>query len=279
MTPIDRRFERLGRLISEDGVRRLNNSHVMVCGMGGVGSWAVEALARSGVGRLTLLDFDKVTLTTINRQLPGSEQSIGVPKVDVMAERVRNINPNIIVDPRQERVNPGSIAALLDLKPDYVIDAIDQLGNKCALIAATVHAGIPIVTSTGAGGRFDPTCVRVTDLSMTSGDPLARMSRIYLRKKHHFPAKGPFFVPAVYSIEKPTEPITPPNADAEMSRDELQAAAEFSAVIADRRITSDMRNVIMGTACFVTSVFGMTCASVVVRGLLSLSSSSKPIQP
>lgn len=252
-------------------MRRLGRCHVIVCGMGGVGSWAAEALARSAVGRLTLIDFDKVSLTTINRQLPGSQASIGRPKVDVMAERVRAINPTIEVMPVVQRINPETIPELFktEAPPDYVIDAIDQLGNKCALIVHCFRNNIPIVTSSGAGGRLDPTRVRIADLAETEIDPLARMVRVYLRRKYDFPSRGTFGIPAVFSPEVPRESIEPEHPEAEKSRLEVtDDADELAAKLGDKKI-SDMRNVIMGTACFVTSVFGMACASHVVRDLLA----------
>jgi len=261
---IDRRFERLGRLVSEDGVRMLNRSHVVVCGMGGVGSWAAEALGRSGIGRITLVDFDRVSLTTINRQLPAMDSTIGRPKVEVIAERLRSINPAVEVNAVFNRINPDSLPEILNGGADYVVDAIDQLGNKCALIVYCLRNGIPVVTSTGAGGRLDPTRVRVTDLAFTEVDPLARMVRVYLRRKYGFSVVGPYCVPAVYSSETPRESLEPESPEAERSRLELTADA---AELGDRKI-SDMRNVIMGTICFVTSAFGMACASVVVRHLL-----------
>ena len=261
---IDRRFERLGRLITEDGVRLLNRCQVVVCGMGGVGSWAAESLGRSGIGKITLVDFDRVSLTTINRQLPAMDSTVGRPKVEVIAERLRSINPQMEVNVVFQRLNPETIPVILAGGADYVVDAIDQLGNKCALIVHCLRAGIPVVTSTCAGGRLDPTMVRVTDLNFTAVDPLARMVRVYLRKKYGFPTIGPYCVPAVFSAETPRDPIEPQSPEAERSKLELTSDAED---FGDQKL-SEMRNVIMGTICFVTSVFGMACASVVVRHLL-----------
>ena len=273
---IDRRFERLGRLIGEDGVRRLHGSHVLVAGMGGVGSWACEALVRSGIGRITLVDMDRVSLTTVNRQLPALDNTIDRPKVEVVAERLRQISPQAQICPRFEHINPDSLPGLLDPathdgKPiDFVIDAIDQLGNKCALIVACKQNSIPVIISTGAGGRMDPTQVRISDLSKTSIDPLARMVRVYLRKKHGFSTNSTFKIPAVFSAEIPVPPIPPSHPDAERGRTEFNARNPFDpgSPLSEDDLRNK-RNVIMGTMVGVTSVFGMAAASHVLRELLA----------
>ncbi|MEY4631772.1 MAG: hypothetical protein RIQ81_1892 [Pseudomonadota bacterium] len=273
---IDRRFERLSRLVGEDGLQRLHNAHVLVAGMGGVGSWACEALARSGIGRITLVDMDRVSLTTTNRQMPALQSTIGLPKVEVVAGRLRDISPNAGIFPRFEHINPDSLPTLLDpathggRKIDYVIDAIDQLGNKCALIVACKRAGIPIIVSSGAGGRFDPTQVKITDLAKTTIDPLARMVRVYLRKKYNFSTNSTFKIPAVYSTEIPRDPIQPSHPEAELGRIEIATQLGEDP---DAPLTGDdlrnKRNVIMGTLICVTSVFGMAAASYVIREILA----------
>lgn len=273
---IDRRFERLARLVGEDGLRRLHDAHVLVAGMGGVGSWACEALIRSGIGRITLVDMDRVSLTTTNRQMPALQSTIGQPKVEVVAARLREISPCAGIFPRFEHINPDTLPALLDptthggRKIDYVIDAIDQLGNKCALIVACKRAAIPVIVSSGAGGRFDPTQVRIADLAKTTIDPLARMVRVYLRKKHSFSTNSTFKIPAVYSTEIPRDPIQPTHPDAELGRAEIAA---LTGEDQDAPVSADdlrnKRNVIMGTLICVTSVFGMAAASHVIRELLA----------
>lgn len=251
------RFERLAKLVSEPGVDKLANSHVMVVGLGGVGSWAAEALARSGVGRLSLVDFDVVSTTNFNRQMPATEKTIGLFKTEVMAERLRLINPDMRVEVISEQVRKEEIPNLFaNREPvDHVIDAIDQLGNKCALIAKCHQMGIPIVVSTGAGGRLDPTKVRVVDLAKTRDDNLARKVRLYLRQRHGFSEKGPYGIPAVMSLEQPRMPLR-------LSHEREEDFEEFSEGVFRKR------KIAMGTAAFVTSVFGMTCASIVVRNIL-----------
>lgn len=272
---IDRRFERLSRLIGEDGVKRLHNAHVLVAGMGGVGSWACEALIRSGIGRITLVDMDRVSLTTINRQMPALNTTIDRPKVEVVAERLLQISPNAKVCPRFEHINPESLETILKASThdnqaiDFVIDAIDQLGNKCALINACKKNKIDIIISTGAGGRLDPTRVRVADLSKTKIDPLARMVRVYLRKKYGYPQNRNFKIPAVYSEEIPAPSILPSHPDAERGRFEISTTdpvAQPGPLTAED--LRNKRNVIMGTMVGVTSVFGMTAASYVIREIL-----------
>lgn len=280
---IDRRFERLGRLIGEAGVRHLHNCHVLVAGMGGVGSWACEALIRSGIGRITLVDMDRVSLTTLNRQMPGLDNTIDRPKVEVVAERLRLISPQAKVCPRFEHINPESLPSLLDPgshdgQPiDFVIDAIDQLGNKCALIFNCKQRGIPVIVSTGAGGRLDPTQVRIADLAKTTIDPLARMVRVYLRKKYGFSTNSTFKIPAVFSAEIPAPSIAPSHPDAERGRFEIMGTDDMDpgAPLSEDDL-ANKRNVIMGTMVGVTSTFGMAAASHVVRELLAKSAPRRP---
>jgi tRNA A37 threonylcarbamoyladenosine dehydratase len=240
--------------------------------MGGVGSWACEALARSAIGRITLVDMDRVSLTTTNRQMPALQNTINRQKVDVVAERLRLISPNAKICPLFQHINPDSLDRLLDSashdghKIDYVIDAIDQLGNKCALIVACHRRGIPVIVSTGAGGRLDPTQVRISDLAKTSIDPLARMVRVYLRKKYDFSTNSTFKIPAVYSTEIPQESIQPSHPDAELGRIEIanREGDDMNAPLSGDDLRNK-RNVIMGTMVGVTSVFGMAAASHVIR--------------
>jgi tRNA A37 threonylcarbamoyladenosine dehydratase len=257
----DRRFERLARLIDVDGMKKLHDAHVMVVGLGGVGSWCAEALIRSGVGRLTIVDFDKVSVSNFNRQMPGIASALGKSKAESMALRLREINERCDLRVKNEAVNRYDLSSIFDDHYDYVIDAIDQLGNKCALISYCVRHDIPVVTSAGAGGRLDPTRVKVIDLSETLDDPLARMVRVYLRKRHLFPRKGLFYVPCVVSDEPVRHPVDPA-----FGPDAIDVTpVEFSRIDPP---SPSKRNLVMGTASFVTSMFGMTCASVVVRTLL-----------
>lgn len=257
----DRRFERLARLVDYEGIIKLREAHVMVVGLGGVGSWCAEAIVRSGVGTVTIIDFDKVSVNNINRQMPALESTIGQPKVTALYERLKLINSHCNVIVKQQQVNRFDIAKIFDGHVDFVIDAIDQLGNKCALINYCVRQNIKVVTSAGAGGRLDPTQIRVMDLAETRDDTLARMVRIYMRKRHQFPRKGLFYVPTVVSLEPIREPVEPkfPIDSDEITPSEI---LELDPVSKDRRKT------VMGTASFVTGCFGMACASVAVRSIL-----------
>lgn len=257
----DRRFERLARLIDFDGMMKLRNAHVMVVGLGGVGSWCAEALVRSGIGTITLVDFDKVSINNFNRQMPSLETTVGMPKAVALHERLKLINRHCNLRIKTEQVSRFDIGKIFDIKTDFVIDAIDQLGNKTALISYCVRNNIKVVTSAGAGGRLDPTRIRIIDLAETADDSLARMVRIYLRKRHKFPRQGLFYVPCVISEEPlrlPVVPAFPPDAE-DITPPELNIIDPPG---------KDKRTVVMGTAAFVTSCFGMTCASVAVRTIL-----------
>lgn len=204
-----RRFGGLARLYGESALTRLSAAHVCVVGIGGVGSWAAEALARSGVGRLTLIDLDHVAESNLNRQIHALDQTIGQAKVLAMQERITGINPACVVATIEEFVTPDNAAALLP-PCACVVDAIDQVRAKAALIAHCRAAGIPVVTTGAAGGKSDPAQMRVDDLSRTSQDPLAAKLRATLRRDYGFPRdpKKKFGVQCVYSLEPVRRPAT-----------------------------------------------------------------------
>ena len=202
-----RRFERVRRLVGEEGMRRLSGSHVLVVGLGGVGSWAAESLARSGVGRLTLVDYDRVCVTNTNRQLAALAGTVGRPKCQVLAERLGQVNPQARVEGLETFYCASTSEALLGERPDFVLDAIDHITAKCHLLATCREQGLRIVTSTGASGRLDPTVVRVADLARTRVDPMALAVRKILRVKYGFPPKKAFAIPAVFSEEDPAMPL------------------------------------------------------------------------
>ncbi|WP_222428724.1 ThiF family adenylyltransferase [Denitratisoma sp. DHT3] len=205
----DRRFGGVNRLYGAGTLERLAAAHVCVIGIGGVGSWAAEALARSGVGRLTLIDLDHVAESNVNRQLHALTATLGQAKVAAMAERIAGINPGCVVRTVDDFVTPENVAALLPAC-DGVVDAIDQVRAKAALIAHCRRLGIPVVTTGGAGGRTDPSRLKVDDLSRTTQDALAAKVRARLRKEYGFPRdpKKKFGVDCVYS----DEPIQRPQA-------------------------------------------------------------------
>jgi len=202
-----RRFGGIARLYGEAALDRLAGAHVCVVGIGGVGSWAVEALARSGVRRLTLIDLDHVAESNLNRQIHALEHTLGQAKVLAMKERIAGINPDCEVATIEEFVTTENAAALLPAC-DCLVDAIDQVRPKAALIAHCRAANIPVITTGAAGGKSDPAQIRIDDLSRTTQDPLAAKLRSTLRRDHGFPRdpKQKFGVECVYSLEPVQRP-------------------------------------------------------------------------
>ena len=200
---LNARFAGVDRLYGRGSVARLQQRHVCVVGLGGVGSWAVEALARSGVGRMTLVDADEVCLSNTNRQLHALEGQYGRGKAEVLAERCRAINPALAVEVVPQFLLPSNLAELLDRGYDLVLDACESFRSKGELIAWCRRRKLPIVVVGSAGGRTDPTQVRLRDLSRTEHDALLALVRKKLRAEFNFPKnKDRYFgVPAVYSLE------------------------------------------------------------------------------
>ena len=205
---IHRRWDRFVRLVGDNGVLRLLGSHVTIFGLGGVGSYVAEALARSAVGRMTLVDFDDVCLTNVNRQLQAFPATVGQSKAALLAERVRAIHPEAWIDPVQAFYDAATSDALLTPRPDFVVDAIDNMTSKVLLLETCLTQGIPVISITGAGARLDPTQVRVDDLSRTKVDPLARVLRRELTRRG-FGAEGDIGLPVVYSEEAVRDPEVP----------------------------------------------------------------------
>ena len=264
---LHRRFDRMGRLIGDPAMEKLYRSHVAVIGLGGVGSWAAEMLVRSGVGRVTLVDFDQVCITNSNRQLHALGGMVGEYKAEVLAERFRKINPQATVTPVVKFYNAASSDELLGLsngqKPDFLIDAIDNVTAKVHLLATCRANGIPVVTSTGSGGRMDPSQIRMTDLSRTEMDPLARAVRKILRDQYGFPREGAgeFGIEAVYSVEPARDPV---ELDYDGGKGFKCVCPQGQNGVND----CDMKNLIMGNAGFLTGTFGNWLASRVIRSLV-----------
>jgi len=209
MNDPQRRFGGISRLYGDASLAQLASAHVCIVGIGGVGSWAAEALARSGVGRLTLIDLDHIAESNINRQVHALEATLGEAKVLAMATRIAEINPVCRVTTVEEFVSLENVAALIP-SCDAVIDAIDQVRAKAALIAYCRGKAMPVVSTGAAGGKSDPAMIRVDDLSRTSQDPLASRVRAELRREYGFPRdpKRKFGVDCVYSLE----PVRRPSA-------------------------------------------------------------------
>lgn len=250
------RFGGIGRLYGSAGLERLRNAHVAIVGVGGVGSWTVEALARSGIGALTLIDLDDVCITNVNRQLPALDGNIGRPKVDALADRVKLINPACRVERAAEFFTASTADELLEVKFDFVVDATDKLSNKCLIIAKSRERGYPVMTVGGAGGKRDGTQVRVRDLAHTEQDELLRQVRRKLRRDYGFPRgeQVDFGIPAVFSPEKPVFPW----ADGTCST-EAEPGSSLSLDCASG----------FGTATAVTGAFGFAAAGEVTQKIVN----------
>jgi tRNA A37 threonylcarbamoyladenosine dehydratase len=200
---IDPRFAGIERLYGAGSVARLAVSRVAVVGVGGVGSWAAEALARSGIGAITLIDADEVCVSNSNRQLHTLASTFGKAKVAVMAERLRGINPVLTVEAVERFVTPATLPELLDRGFKLVLDACDAFRVKVEMTAWCRRRKLPLIVCGSAGGRTDPTMIRVRDLSRTEQDALLSLMRRKLRQEFHFPSNRDryFGVPAVYSLE------------------------------------------------------------------------------
>lgn len=213
----------------------------MVVGMGGVGSFAAEFVARGGVGRMTIVDGDVVDPTNRNRQLPALATTHGQPKVRIMAERLKAINPDLQLDAVQSFVEPGMVQELLARRPDYLIDAIDSITPKVTFIRLAVESGIPLVSSMGAGAKLDPTRLSVVDISRTYNCPFAQQIRKYLRS--HGIRKG---VKAVFSPEQPIRE---------------------SLMLTDGK---NFKKSAYGTISYMPATFGAVTASVALRDLMAM---------
>jgi tRNA A37 threonylcarbamoyladenosine dehydratase len=256
------RFSGIARLYGADGAATLRDAHVCVVGVGGVGSWSVEALARSGIGALTLVDLDEVCVSNINRQLPALTAEVGKPKVHVLKERVHGINPECRVNAVEEFFTSTNAKEILATAFDCVLDAIDDVNNKSLLLAECTRRKLPTVTVGGAGGRCNPTAIRIDDLAFTSHDRLLVRIRKILRREYNFPEnpRTAFGIPCVYSVELPVFP------------------QPDGTVCATRGDSTELRmncNSGYGSATFVTGAFGFAAAAEVIR-LLTVKSQPVP---
>ena len=201
------RFAGIGRLYGVDALEAFSQAHVVVVGLGGVGSWVVEGLARSGVAELTLIDLDEICVSNSNRQMHALHTTLGLSKVHVMADRARDINPDIIIHEQSVFATQDNLDDLLGGDIDYVVDAIDSAGVKASIIAHCRRRKIPVITTGGAGGLIDPLKISVADLSRTQHDPLAAKVRSILKRHFGFSRSGKrFSVECVYSLEQARYP-------------------------------------------------------------------------
>ena len=244
-------YSRTQLIFGAEAMEKLRNSRVAVFGIGGVGGYTVEALARSGVGELDLIDDDKVCLTNINRQIIATQKTVGQYKVDVAAERVHDIDPNIVVNTYKTFYTPETAEQFDFTKYDYVVDAIDTVTGKIALVMNAKKAKTLIICSMGAGNKVDPTAFEVTDIFKTSVDPLARVMRIELKKR------GIRKLKVVYSKEVPLTPV-----------DDMATSCKTHCICPPgtaRKCTQ--RRQVPGSNAFVPSVVGLIIAGEVIKDL------------
>lgn len=232
-------FERTHILIGDEGIAKLQNSHVFLAGMGGVGSFTAEALARMGVGKMTLVDHDVVSGSNMNRQLVALKSTVGALKADVMAQRIQDINPDCQLTLLTEFLTPDSIPTVLVQGYDVIVDAIDSMSSKSALLETAWRNDLTVFASMGAGGKLDPTQVRTGDLMDTSMCKLAKQLRSQLRKRGV--GRG---IQTVYSTESPLPPLPPEP----VSRGRARA--------------------VNGTVSYMPSIFGLTLAGLVVNHIV-----------
>lgn len=246
-------YSRTELLIGIDGVDKLNNSKIAIFGIGGVGAYTAEALCRAGVGNLVLVDYDDICLTNLNRQIHATRKTVGKSKVDMMKERLLEINPKMNVIIFKELYNEENAERLLTPDLDYVVDAIDMVTSKLDLITRSQQMNIPIISCMGAGNKFDPTKIEISDIYKTSMCPLARVIRQELRKK------GVKKLKVVYSKEEPVTPI------------ETEKNCKNNCICSNKDLAKcTHRRQIPGSISFVPSAFGLALASAVTRDILGL---------
>lgn len=246
------RFSGIARLYGRVGLERLRTSHAAVIGIGGVGSWVAEALARSGVGTITLVDLDEVCVSNVNRQLHALDGEIGKAKVVSMAARIRAINPACVLHEQHMFFGEKTANTLLSTPYGVVVEAIDEVDKKCLLIDECTMRGIPLVVVGAAGGRRDPARVKAADLSRSYDDPLLKKVRKQLRKQHGFPRspRRKWRICCVFS----DEPMCYPQPDGSVC----------GSPIRDANLKLDCASG-YGTASFVTGTFGFAAAAQAVR--------------
>ena len=245
------KFSRTEILIGKSALEKLSQSTVIIFGVGGVGSFTAEALARAGVGNLVLVDYDEICLTNINRQLHALHSTIGQAKVDVMRKRILEINPRVKVEAIKEFFSAENGESFLGQNPDYVVDAIDTVSSKVSLVKECLKRGTPLISSMGAGNRLSAENYKITDISKTSGDPLAKAMRKLLRKEGI--TKG---VKVVYSPDLPLSPL-PSEAD-----------CRNNCICPGGDAHCAVKRQIPGSISFVPSVVGLLMAGQVVNDLI-----------
>ena len=248
------RFGGIVRVYGKKAMEKIQHARILVIGIGGVGSWVAEALARTGVGHMTLVDLDDVCVTNINRQVHAINSTVGKFKVDVMKDRIAEINPFCEVDTKQCFFSPKNLSAVFDKDYDFVIDACDDFTNKCVLIDYCRQNKIPTIVMGGAGGKADPLQIRVTDMSSSSNDRLLARLRKQLRQEFSFPGEngGDFGIWAVWSHERAVYPTA-------------DGCVTFQPPGLARNMDCSEG---FGSLSFVTGAFAFAASSLVIRELI-----------
>ncbi|TWC62368.1 tRNA cyclic N6-threonylcarbamoyladenosine(37) synthase TcdA [Herbaspirillum sp. SJZ099] len=270
----DRRFGGVARLYGAQALQRFRDAHVCVVGVGGVGSWVVEALARSAIGHITMIDLDNLAESNVNRQIHALSDTLGKAKVTALHERIMQINPTCMVTEVEDFLDPDNVPQMIGVgRFDYVIDAIDNVRAKVALIAYCRQHGVPLVTIGGAGGQIDPTMIEIRDLCRTEQEPLLAKVRKRLRAQHGFPrgTRNKFHIDAVFSTEPLRFPelaegeacvIDPAGEEMDIGGDAADVAAAEDA--AQGGVTG-LNCAGFGSAMVVTASFGLVAAAHVLK--------------
>lgn len=251
------RFGGIKRLYGEHALDILHRTHIGVVGIGGVGSWTAEALARSGVGEITLVDLDDICVTNTNRQIHALKSHIGDLKTEVMAARLKEINPEVVIHVIDDFIVENNVDELITSNMDAVVDAVDSVKAKAAMVAHCKRKKIPIIVTGGAGGQIDPTKIRVGDLSKTFNDPLIAKVRSQLRRDYGF-SKNPkrnFSVPCVFSEEQLRYPK--PDGSVCQQKSAMEQGVKLDCAGG------------FGAASMVTGTFGFVAASKAIERVLS----------
>lgn len=263
---LERRFGGIARVYGPAALAAFRAAHVCVIGVGGVGSWAVEALARSAIGHLTLIDLDHLAESNVNRQIHALSETLGQAKVTALAQRIAQINPYCEVSCIEEFIDADNVAALVPPgRFDYVIDAIDDARAKTALIAHCREHQIALLTVGSAGGQVDPTRIAVADLARTEQEPLLKRVRKNLRLRHGFPrgAKNKFGIDAVFSME----PLRQPDACDMAGAGEVDSPGDADADADVAAGVTGLNCAGYGSAMVVTASFGLVAAAHVLRNI------------
>lgn len=253
------RFSGIARLYGEQALERFSQAHVCIIGIGGVGSWVAESLARSGIGKITLIDLDDICITNTNRQIHALKQNIGQPKTDVMAERIRQINPECEIHCIDDFINKDNLSQYLGNKEiprfQFIIDAIDSVHDKAAVLSYCRRNKLKIITIGGAGGQKDPTKIQITDLAKTVQDPLIAKLREKLKNDYKLTkdSKGKYSIPCVYSIEQLTYPTK--NGEVCFTKNQAEGVKKMDCASGFGAITT------------VTATFGFVAVSYVLNKL------------